>query len=181
MRNEKGQFIKGHKGNFGNKFVLGYKHTDEAKKNMSDAQKRIGNKPPITRYWKGKKLSPESITKRTLSRKKYKPSIATKQKISKSQQGEKHYNWQGGISKETYGFDWTQILKRSIRKRDKYICQICNTAQYDTAHIVHHIDYNKKNNDPNNLVTLCRICHAKTNHNRKYWMNVFALRRAFLW
>ena len=34
-------------------------------------------------------------------------------------------------------------------------------------------DYNKKNCDPTNLITLCRFCHAKTNYNRNYWMNYF--------
>lgn len=43
-RNNKGQFIKGHKENVGKKSALGYKHTEEAK-----------NK--IGAYWKGRKRS----------------------------------------------------------------------------------------------------------------------------
>ena len=38
---------------------------------------------------------------------------------------------------------------------------------------VHHIDYDKKNNDPKNLISLCRKCHMKTNKNRKYWTKYF--------
>jgi len=38
---------------------------------------------------------------------------------------------------------------------------------------VHHINYNKKNCDINNLVSLCRSCHMKTNFNREYWIKYF--------
>ena len=34
---------------------------------------------------------------------------------------------------------------------------------------IHHIDYDKKNNDINNLIALCRSCHCKTNGEREYW------------
>ncbi len=80
--------------------------------------------------------------------------------------GEKHYNWQGGISRLPYSVDWTKTLKRSIRERDKYTCQICGK---EPSVSVHHIDYDKKNCNPTNLITLCRECHAKTNFNKNYW------------
>lgn len=35
------------------------------------------------------------------------------------------------------------------------------------------IDYDKDNLDPNNLISLCNSCHAKTNKNRDYWINLF--------
>jgi 5-methylcytosine-specific restriction endonuclease McrA len=79
---------------------------------------------------------------------------------------EKHPRWLGGISFEPYSVDWTQTLKRSIRERYHYICQICGK---EPSVIVHHIDYNKKNCNPENLITLCRNCHTKTNTNRNYW------------
>jgi len=82
----------------------------------------------------------------------------------------KHHLWKGGISYEPYSIDWTDTLKKSIRQRDKYTCQICGK---EPAIIIHHIDYNKENCNPNNLITLCRKCHAKTNQNRNYWLNYF--------
>lgn len=82
---------------------------------------------------------------------------------------EKHPNWQGGKSFELYGFDWTELLKHSIRTRDCFTCQICGKNGF----VVHHIDYNKKNCNPENLITLCRSCHTKTNYNREYWMEYF--------
>ena len=86
---------------------------------------------------------------------------------------EKHWNWQGGKSLEGYTINWTQTLKRAIRERDKFTCQICGKQQGGTTFQVHHIDYNKKNCNPENLVTLCTSCHVKTNFNRERWIKHF--------
>lgn len=89
--------------------------------------------------------------------------------------GEKHPNWQGGKSFEPYTTDWTITLKRSIRERDNYTCKICGKIQGKGERVfpVHHIDYNKNNCNPNNLITLCLRCHLETNYNRTYWINYF--------
>jgi hypothetical protein len=87
--------------------------------------------------------------------------------------GDKNPNWQGGKSFEPYNIDWTETLKRSIRERDHYTCQLNGEIQGDICFAVHHIDYNKKNCDPNNLITLCNRCHIKTNFNRAYWTVYF--------
>ena len=64
---------------------------------------------------------------------------------------------------------WTE-KSRSIRQRDKYLCQVCITDKYNTNYRytykdleVHHIvpleeDYSKRL-DSNNLITLCRYHH----------------------
>ena len=56
-----------------------------------------------------------------------------------------------------------------IRKRDKFKCAICGQTGYD----VHHIDYDKFNNLNENLITLCRSDHVKTNFNREGWIQFF--------
>ena len=84
---------------------------------------------------------------------------------------EKNPNWQGGKSFEPYTTDWTITLKRAIRERDNYICQKC--SQYGNS--IHHIDYDKKNCNSNNLITLCRRCNTEVNFNRKYWTNYFQI------
>jgi len=71
--------------------------------------------------------------------------------------------WDGGKSFEPYSTDWTETLRRSIRERDGYVCAECGKPQGDIAHDVHHIDYNKQNCNPDNLITLCKSCHMKTN------------------
>jgi len=74
-----------------------------------------------------------------------------------------------------YSIDWTRTLRRSIRERDHYTCQLCGAQQEDRAFSVHHIDYDKQNCNPDNLITLCEICHSKTNYKRDYWKEFFTL------
>lgn len=106
----------------------------------------------------------------------------TKKKMSESakrvgtgkwNKGENSCHWLGGISFEPYTVDWTETLKRSIRERDHYTCRMCGKQQEEEAFSVHHIDYNKNNCSPENLITLCRSCHAKTNSNREYYLEYF--------
>lgn len=85
--------------------------------------------------------------------------------------GKNNHNYIDGRSFEPYPLDWNKNFRKQIRERDNYICQICGKNQFnliEKLHI-HHIDYNKKNLDPNNLISLCTSCHMKTNHNRDYW------------
>jgi hypothetical protein len=93
--------------------------------------------------------------------------------ISESFMGEKNCNWNGGKSFEQYSRDWNYTLRIAIRERDNYTCQLCGVKQGDITHSVHHIDYDKKNCNPTNLITLCRKCHLKTNHNRDKWVAYF--------
>lgn len=123
---------------------------------------------------KGKKHSAETREKMKKNHKgalgkHWQLSEKTKEKMRIANLGEKNPAWRGGTSYEPYSVDWTQTLKRSIRERDKYICRNCN--QYGNN--VHHIDYDRKNCNPVNLITLCNSCHQKTNHNREYWNNLF--------
>ena len=88
--------------------------------------------------------------------------------------GENNPGWQGGIQFEPYSVDWTETLKKSIKERDKYLCQVC----LNEGKVVHHIDYNKNNCNSDNLITLCRSCHAKTNKNKKKWVEYFNSKNA---
>ncbi len=93
--------------------------------------------------------------------------------------GEKCNLWKGGISFETYSVDWTNDLKEIIRKRDNYICQLCGKTQGEEIEkmgrklSVHHIDYNKKNCNHDNLITLCDNCNLKINFRRLEWRFLF--------
>ena len=88
--------------------------------------------------------------------------------------GELNSQWQDGKSFEIYPQEFKQI-KQTILERDNYICQYPNCNEvHDRLH-VHHIDFNKKNNSPENLITLGHSCHMKTNgkNNRIYWTEFY--------
>ena len=93
-----------------------------------------------------------------------------------------HWNWQGGKSKETYGIGFTKELKEEIRKRDDYTCQNCSMTEeehlivYGQVLIVHHIDYNKRNANKDNLISTCRPCNIRANYNRGYWKEFYQLK-----
>ncbi len=108
-----------------------------------------------------------------------KPEIIEKRikKLKGKNKGEKNWNWQGGVSFEPYGQEFNKELKEKIRKRDNYECQECSIKQEELKRKLdaHHIDYNKKNNNPLNLISLCQKCHLKTNGNRKHWKRYFQM------
>lgn len=99
----------------------------------------------------------------------------TKYKISNSVSLNKHPNWRGGLSFEPYGIEFNLKLKEIIRSRDGYRCRHCGITEEDSKRklVVHHIDYDKKNNLERNLISLCNTCHSKTNYNRDFWRNLF--------
>ena len=99
----------------------------------------------------------------------------TRQLREESHKGERNVAWRDGLSYEPYEPEFNDTLKEQIRKRDNYACQICGQLQNGIKLHPHHIDYNKKNNKPSNLISLCRSCHAKTNFNREYWTEYFQI------
>lgn len=96
-------------------------------------------------------------------------------KIAKKRTRENNPNWKNGRSFEPYPLGWNKTFKEQIRYRDGYKCQLCGCGELENGQrlCVHHIDYNKDNLNLNNLLSLCRICHNRTNGNRDYWINYF--------
>ncbi len=68
---------------------------------------------------------------------------------------------------------WNKSLQEQIRDRDEHRCTVCGISENCRKHHIHHIDYDKGNLDPMNLVTLCASCHAKANFNRVGWQTLF--------
>ena len=144
-----------------NKGIKGvFHHSDLAKEKIRKRLTNIKRSDTTKQKLRFQKLGDKNPAKRPDVRK----------KMSDAQKGEKSYRWQGGIAQLPYSVDWTKDLKRAIRKRDRYTCQICKK---EPAICVHHIDYNKMNCKPDNLITLCFTCHPKTNMNRQYWIDYF--------
>lgn len=122
----------------------------------------------------GRKQSKETIRKRFAWASDYHHSEETKAKIGFANSGDKNGNWEGGISREEYPAEfWKKCFKDMIRDRDNRKCQICGIPEMRKALDIHHIDYDKRNVDPENLVSLCHKCHGKTNFNREQWQEYF--------
>jgi hypothetical protein len=154
------------------KNLLGRKLSEETKQKMSLAKK--GKNHPLF----GKRFTKETRLKMSESQTGKKRPMEVRQKMSEAQIGEKHWRWIIDRTLILYTADWTDALRETIRIRDNYICQECGIHQDELIGRlkkldVHHIDYNKKNCDPDNLMSLCRKCHLKTNFNRNYWLNYF--------
>jgi len=63
--------------------------------------------------------------------------------------GEKHPNWIDGR------FVYKKILLKTKITRNCFLCRNKNMQVL----VAHHIDQNRKNNNPKNLIWLCRNCH----------------------
>ena len=107
--------------------------------------------------------------------------ICRNEKMSINRMGNKNPNWKGGISCEPYCDIWLdKEYKESIKERDGYRC--LNPDCWGTLHRldIHHINYNKKNCGPENLITLCRSCNSRANKDREWhtsWYQVIMYRR----
>ncbi len=127
-------------------------------------------------YWWNKHLSQETkdkISRANSGEKNYffgKPNpILTE--WNKQHSGKNHSAWEGGISFELYTLEFSKQIKELIRSRDGYKCQKCGCSEIEEGKklSIHHIDYQKENCLPENLVTLCNRCNLKVNINRKKW------------
>ena len=127
----------------------------------------------ISEAKKGKKCTEEHKQKVSLAKKGKKRTKEVKQKISKTRiekgiaKGENNPNWQDGKSFEPYGIEFNKGFKQQIFERDNYTCQCPDCKHKSNILDAHHIDYDKKNNIPENVITLCRSCHMKTNGKNK--------------
>ena len=168
-------------------------HTEESKYKMRKA--KTGKKlPPFSeehkrkmsennaRYWLGRTKSEEHLRKMNETNSKRLKRFYATEKGQKQKdmlhlvcKGEKCYNWKGGISFLPYPAEFNKQLKELIRLRDGYKCQKCNCPEMecDRKLDIHHIDYNKKNCLPTNLISLCRKCNGQVNSYRARWIKYF--------
>jgi len=99
-----------------------------------------------------------------------KRSLETKAKLSSQRMGELNPSWNGGVSFIPYPPSFNCVLKKQILERDENKCQMCGSTYRLT---VHHIDYDKMNSVPSNLITLCVKHNLKVNFNREHWLLYF--------
>lgn len=92
-----------------------------------------------------------------------------------AKKAELNYAWIEDRNSLKYPDEFNEILKEKIRNRDNHECQLCNIKEEILEELlsVHHIDYNKQNCNEENLISLCRNCHRKSNGNRDFWFTYF--------
>ena len=154
----------------------GYKKVENDKRKLDEFKEKCRKRLV------GKKQSAETIAKRVAKNTGKKRTIEQKIRIAESLKGKylkenAWWAWKGGKSFEPYGLEFDVYLKEVIINRDRRKCQMCGKTELENGRklSVHHIDYNKLNNDPKNLITLCISCHGKTTTNRDYWIKFFKL------
>jgi len=151
----------------GNTFRLGIPNTEEAIAKIRESLK--GNTNALGCHW-------TEVAKKKKSKKMMGNTNSLGEKNPNwGKFGPESSGWIDGRSFEPYPPEWTPTLCESIRQRDGYRCQLCGVLQreYFLKLGVHHIDYNKENLDPMNLITLCNRCNTKVNSNREVWMRYF--------
>ena len=173
--------------NKGKEFLRGDKHPLYGKHHLEETKQKISysNKGRIP-WCAGKHLTEDHKTKLKLNHANFQGenhpmfgkhhTMKAKKKMSINNGLRKHPEkssfWKGGISYLPYCPKFNKILKERIRDRDNHICQLCNVKENGEKLSIHHIHYDKPNCDPD-LVSLCRLCHAKANFNREYYENLF--------
>lgn len=154
--------------------------------NTKESYKKM-MKTRVERYGKSGCRNPKERTRKIieLSRNRYGKHMCKnpeeRSRKARMRTGEKSHNYHGGVSFELYGLEFDKKLKEVIRKRDNYRCQQCfrhqdelftkNGKKYNL--VIHHVDYNKRNNDSNNLISLCRNCHAQVGFRLEKWTKYF--------
>jgi len=153
--------------------MLGKKFSEESKRKLSIALKGKNI------WMKGRKLSQETKKKIGEAGEGRIPSEETRLKISKSQSGKNHWNWQDGLSRNKYPKEFNPTLKLKIRTRDNFTCVLCKRTEREELEelnrvlCVNHINFNKQNCKEENLNTLCLRCNVKINREREFYTNYF--------
>lgn len=151
------------------RFVKGFRHTEESKAKIKKNNRR---------YWLGKTHSWETRAKLHAANIGKKLSRETRIRIGLAERGEKHHNWQGGITplnnliRESIEYkEW----RTAVFERDNYACTWCGvrsgngkTVRLEADHIKAFAFYPKLRFDLSNGRTLCKECHFKTDtHGRR--------------
>ena len=97
----------------------------------------------------------------------------TRIKLSCTAQNITRDEWTHFISCDPYCQIWTEEFKEMIKERDNHTCQNPDCWKTSKRICGHHIDYNKKNCNPWNIITICLSCNTRANTDRDYWQKFY--------
>jgi hypothetical protein len=146
-----------------------YYRSPENRKKISDSLKKYFSNPEVK-----KELSKKNSGKNN-PRYGIPLSYKKREEMHYKMLGKNNHQWKDGRDIRSYDFKFNINFRKSIRKRDNYICMLCNKHQevLNKTLAIHHINYDPLLTIPENCITLCNSCHSKTNGNRKEWINFF--------
>ena len=85
------------------------------------------------------------------------------------QTGQNNCSWLGGISFEPYCPTWKdKEFKNYILTRDNFKCQNPDCWGTSNGLARHHINFNKKDCSPDNIITVCSSCNSRANKDREW-------------
>ena len=188
MRNDKGQFTKGHhfspeteskkgqhwrpKKTYWDKDWLENEYAVK-ERSADDIARQFGITEAAILFW----LRKHNILRRDMSyiRSKKYWGLAGKQNGMYGRTGENNSNWKGGITPDRQEFyisdEWKKACS-TVYKRDNAQCQRCGSK--DNLHVHHIVTFANKElrADIDNLVLLCAKCHrfvhSKKNINKEF-------------
>lgn len=140
----------------------------------SENKERLGNIARETQLSKGSNHPFLDSEVRRRAKESLRTSKRRKEAMAKLR-GPNHPCWKGGYAGGIYSPEFNPRLKKKIKLRDNYTCQICSfygkggKKATGRRMCVHHINYNKQDSRKCNLILLCNACHLKTNYNRTHW------------
>lgn len=132
----------------------GWTHSEESRARMSAAQRARDLSGEGNPFY-GRTHTPE-----------------TRETLSQQRRGSLSPTWKGGTGSLPYGPEFTRWFKRVIHERDGYTCRRCGKTREQMKVIqVHHLDHDKTNNDPENVVTSCGSCNVWASwHRDEQWL-----------
>lgn len=88
----------------------------------------------------------------------------------------KHGDWLGHIKPKLIYAGFTSKIRKIVRERDNNCCVVCGMTkeQHGQNLHVHHIDYDKANNELENLATVCKYCHGKIHGAEELWQKILS-------
>jgi len=155
----------------------GRRHSEKTKKKMSETQKQnpsCGMKGKRHTNETRRKISTACRNAKSHGMTGRQHTEETNRKLALAFSGDKSSTWKGGISCEPYCDAWAdKEFKEDMKERDGYKCQNPECLGNSKRLCIHHIDYDKKNCHPNNLITLCTSCNSRANHDRNFWQELY--------
>ena len=90
--------------------------------------------------------------------------------------GEGNPSWKGGIQNNPYCEMWKdKEYKKNILERDNNICLNPDCWKTSNRMVIHHINYDKKECHPKNLISVCQSCNSRANTDRDWWQAWYSL------